>query len=77
MLGHGVHLVGEVAGARRPGPGEGLVGHPSDEQRLGLDDLVELVLELFGAGELEHPAAVRMAGLAARGFHDTVQGQEL
>jgi hypothetical protein len=50
---------------------------PSDEQRLRLEHLLELAMDLLGALEVADPPDVRMAGLASWGFHDTVQRHEL
>src|SRR5580692_3458799 len=46
VLGHGVHLRAELAGAghRRPSAGEARVGDPAQELRLGGHELVELEL---------------------------------
>jgi hypothetical protein len=61
----------------RPGLGEALVGHAAEQQRVVGEQLVELVLELVGAGELERPAALRRALGSAGILHDAVERQEL
>jgi len=56
VLGHAVELVGELTIPRRPGLGEALIGHPAQQQRLGLQGLVELELvSLVATIDLETP----------------------
>ena len=60
-----------------PGPGEAFVGDAADQVGVGLEHLLEFVLELFVAHEVHHPAAVGMPRLSARGLHHAVEGDEL
>src|SRR5918998_6806172 len=74
VLGHGVELVGDLALHRGPGRGEALVGHTSQQQRLGVQGLVELeLLELLPAFGLEGPARVPEVLASAWRLDDTVQ----
>lgn len=71
VLGHPVHLVGELPGLLRPGLGEALVGGASQQERARLADLVHLDGVALGAAvELEGPA--QLAGL----LDDAVEGHE-
>ena len=69
---HRVHLVRKVAFPRRPRLGEALVGDAPEQERLGLEYLVQLVLHLLRSDEVTHPAGVRVRRLAAGRLDDAV-----
>ena len=59
VLGHAVELVGELAVPLRPRCGEPLVGDTAEQERLGVERLLELELPaLLALSDLERPTAV-------------------
>ena len=60
-----------------PGRGEALICDAPEQERLGGQGLLELECVLAFVGEIEGPAAVGVALLAARRLHDPVQRYEL
>src|SRR6266540_669406 len=80
VLGHAVHLLAELAGVGhgRPGGGEPLVGHASQEEGVGRQRLVELELgAIVPLLELEGPASVLEGLRSTRVLHHAVQAHEL
>src|ERR671911_349520 len=74
VLGHGVKLIRELALHRRPCRGEAIVGHTSQQQRLGVQGLVELEpVALLSAIDLEGPSGVLEVLASARRLDDAVQ----
>ena len=78
VLPHRVHLVGEgISAPLRPGPGEALVLHPSEQQRVGRLQLRGLEHAEVVAPVGHGPRSVRVAVLAAGRLHHAIQGHEL
>jgi len=57
-----------------PGRGKALVGHPAEQQRLGVQGFVELELvAFFSATDVEGPTCVLEVLASARGLHNAVE----
>src|SRR5260221_14232261 len=77
VLRHPVELVRELVFPGWPSRGKALVGHPAEQQRLGVEGLVELELvALFSTADVEGPTCVPEALASARGLHNAVERDE-
>src|SRR5215510_10686456 len=77
VLGHAVELVRELALPRWPGRGKSLVGHTSQQKRLGVEGLIQLELVAgLATIELEGPTAVLVVLSSTRVLHDAVERDE-